>query len=50
MTAEGDALTITLEAICDSFSYTICRKIGGTANVRLVKATEEQYKMLLDLS
>lgn len=30
--------------------YTICEKIGGTANIRLVKDFGEQYKMLLDLS
>ena len=30
--------------------YTICEKIGGTANIRLVKDAGEQYHMLLDLS
>ncbi len=30
--------------------YTICEKIGGTANIRLVKDFGEQYKMVLDLS
>lgn len=30
--------------------YTICEKIGGTANVRLNKITGEQYEMLLELS
>lgn len=30
--------------------YTICEKIGGMANIRLVKDFGEQYKMLLDLS
>lgn len=30
--------------------YTICEKIGGTANIRLVKDIGETYKMLLDLS
>jgi len=30
--------------------YTICEKIGGTANIRLVKDTGETYKMLFDLS
>lgn len=29
--------------------YTICEKIGGTANIRLVKDSGEQYKMVLDL-
>lgn len=29
--------------------YTICEKIGGTANIRLVKDSDEQYKMVLDL-
>lgn len=30
--------------------YTICEKIGGTANVRLVKDIGEQYRMVFDLS
>ncbi len=30
--------------------YTICEKIGGTANIRLSKINGEQYEMLLDLS
>ena len=30
--------------------YTICEKIGGTANIRLSKMTNEQYEMLLELS
>ncbi|WP_295093714.1 siphovirus ReqiPepy6 Gp37-like family protein [Ruminococcus sp.] len=30
--------------------YTICEKIGGTANIRLVKSTGEQYRMVFDLS
>lgn len=30
--------------------YTICEKIGGTANIRLVKDKNEQYKMVFDLS
>ena len=30
--------------------YTVCEKIGGTANIRLVKDTGEHYKMVLDLS
>ena len=30
--------------------YTICEKIGGTANIRLVKESSEQYQMILDLS
>lgn len=30
--------------------YTICEKIGGTANIRLSKINGEQYKMLLELS
>ena len=29
--------------------YTICEKIGGTANIRLAKTTDEQYEMLLEL-
>jgi hypothetical protein len=30
--------------------YTICEKIGGTANIRLHKIRDEQYEMMLDLS
>ena len=30
--------------------YTICEKIGGTANIRLAKIAGEQYQMVLDLS
>ncbi len=30
--------------------YTVCEKIGGTANIRLSKINGEQYEMLLDLS
>ncbi len=30
--------------------YTICEKIGGTANIRLSKINGEQYEMLFDLS
>ena len=30
--------------------YTICEKIGGTANIRLVKDTVEQYRMVFELS
>lgn len=30
--------------------YTICEKIGGTANIRLIKDTGEQYRMVFDLS
>lgn len=30
--------------------YKICEKIGGTANIRLVKNSGEKYKMVLDLS
>lgn len=30
--------------------YTICEKIGGTANIRLSKAADEQYDMILELS
>ena len=29
--------------------YTICKKIGGTANIRLSKIAEEQYEMIFDL-
>lgn len=30
--------------------YTICEKIGGTANIRLNKISNEQYEMIFDLS
>ena len=30
--------------------YTICEKIGGTANIRLLKLLDEKYAMVLDLS
>ena len=30
--------------------YTICEKIGGTANIRLVKSFGEEYRMVFDLS
>ena len=30
--------------------YTICEKIGGTANIRLNKISGEQYEMILELS
>lgn len=30
--------------------YTICEKIGGTANIRLEKSSGEDYKMVLELS
>lgn len=30
--------------------YTVCEKIGGTANIRLSKINGEQYEMLLELS
>ena len=30
--------------------YTICEKIGGTANIRLSKVDNEQYKMIFELS
>ena len=29
--------------------YTICEKIGGTANIRLSKIAEEQYEMIFEL-
>lgn len=29
--------------------YTICEKIGGTANIRLSKTNNEQYEMIFDL-
>ena len=30
--------------------YTICEKIGGTANIRLSKIADEQYEMIFELS
>lgn len=30
--------------------YMICEKIGGTANIRLVKSSDEEYHMVFDLS
>ena len=30
--------------------YTICEKIGGTANIRLSKTNTEQYEMIFELS
>lgn len=30
--------------------YTVCEKIGGTANIRLNKISGEQYEMILELS
>ena len=30
--------------------YTICEKIGGTANIRLSKTNNEQYEMVFELS
>ncbi len=30
--------------------YTICERIGGTANIRIVKNSGETYKMVFDLS
>ena len=30
--------------------YTICEKIGGTANIRLSKTNNEQYEMIFELS
>ena len=30
--------------------YTICKKIGGTANIRLSKTNTEQYEMIFELS
>lgn len=45
--------TATLQVSYDNLMdwiYTICEKIGGTANIRLVKSNGEKYKMILDLS
>ena len=44
--------TVTLQisyANLMEWVYTICEKIGGTANIRLVKNTGEQYRMVFDL-
>ena len=46
-------LTATLQisyANLMDWVYTICEKIGGTANIRLVKSSGEQYRMEFDLS
>lgn len=45
--------TATLQVSYDNLMewvYTICDKIGGTANIRLVKDKNEKYKMVLELS
>jgi len=45
--------TTTLQVSYDNLMewvYTICEKIGGTANIRLVKDSGEQYRMTFDLS
>ena len=45
--------TATLQVSYDNLMewvYTICEKIGGTANIRLVKSSSEKYKMVLELS
>ncbi len=45
--------TATLQVSYDNLMewiYTICEKIGGTANIRLVKDIGETYKMVFDLS
>ena len=46
-------LTATLQisyANLMDWVYTICEKLGGTANIRLVKSSGEQYRMVFDLS
>lgn len=45
--------TATLQVSYDNLMewiYTVCEKIGGTANIRLVKDKNEKYKMVLELS
>lgn len=45
--------TATLQVSYDNlmeWMYTVCEKIGGTANIRLVKSSGEKYKMVLELS
>lgn len=45
--------TATLQVSYDNLMdwiHTICEKIGGTANIRLVKSNGEKYRMVLDLS
>lgn len=45
--------TATLQVSYDNLMrwiYTVCEKVGGTANIRLNKISGEQYEMVLDLS
>ena len=45
--------TATLQVSYDNLMewiYTICEKIGGTANIQLAKDTGEKYRMVFDLS
>ena len=54
-TVNGDcwAQTATLQVSYDNLMewiYTICGKIGGTANIRLVKSVDEKYLMVFELS
>lgn len=45
--------TATLQVSYDNLMewvYTVCEKIGGTANIRLEKSNGEDYKMVLELS
>lgn len=45
--------TATLQVSYDNLMewiYTVCEKIGGTANIRLKKNSGENYKMVLELS
>lgn len=44
-----NAVQVSYENLMD-WVYTICEKIGGTANIRLVKDVGETYKMVLDLA
>ncbi len=44
--------TATLQVSYDNLMewiYTICEKIGGTANIRLVKSVDEKYLMVFEL-
>ena len=55
MTAIGDCWSRTTKLQVSynnlmEWIYTICEKIGGTANIRLHKISGEQYEMVLDLS
>lgn len=47
--AEKTKLQVSYKNLME-WIYTICEKIGGTANIKLVKNSSEKYKMILELS